>query len=108
MHVELWWEPLSVWYKGQITESRKDNNFVKILCKLKNGRFDHIWYHTEHIKFRKLKPSNELTRDSYLDRDWPTLNSSKLETNLPKTPKDGSLISPPKNNRLIWPAGQHF
>ena len=41
MHLELWWQPLNAWYKGQITESRKDNSFVKVLCKLENGRFDH-------------------------------------------------------------------
>ena len=55
VHLELWWQPLGAWYRGVVTKCRKDKSFVKVRCKLGDGRCDYMWYHTKHIKFRNVK-----------------------------------------------------
>ena len=55
VEIELYWCAMKRWYKGVITETRKGNEFIRVLCQLGKEAYDHIWYHTVHTKIRNIK-----------------------------------------------------
>ena len=104
VNLELWWQPRRVWYRGQVTDSWKNHQFVKILCKLGNGHYDHNWYHTEHIKFRNFRPQSSSASKDQLKVNLPMLSGGMLGTSPPKLSKENQIPNIAQSCNLKWPS----
>ena len=93
---------MRLWYKGWVTDCRKDNNFVKSHRKLEDDTWDHKWYHTKHTKFKNVKLLDIQANESRLGVVLPQLHTNVQETTFPQISKETPKpkMSCPKNSKL--------
>ena len=99
VRLELWWKPLDTWCRGLVTKCRKDNSFVKVRCKLEDGRLDHKWYHTKHTKFKNIKAPIAQGNNSWVAEDRRDVKSNLQECNSPEITKKSR-----RNKKSKWPS----
>ena len=85
--LELWWQPMKVWYEGQVTDIKKSKQFVRIRCVLENGKQDNMWYHSSHIKFRNIRSPRDEARASDIFPETIGVNPSEIDSHFGKVVK---------------------